>query len=430
MILRTKKNPKYILWVIIFLLVTIFFVANHKIYISQNKEFQKSAKFTARSVSEGNIQRRIGFFLLGIIGIVLILNRQKNKIVMNSLLSWLLILFFIWCTFSIFWSIDYSLSLRRWTILLIFFISTLGLAIQYPIEKLPYFVFVITLTFLSFGVIVEFLLRSFHPLANGYRFAGTLHPNSQGTNCALLVLSSFYFIGIEKKKRWYFLVALIFGLIFLTLTKSRTSFVSIIIAISFMVGLKKQKIRKFFIFFILVWIIYIIYMMNGDIVFREMWELVLLGRGDSPLTYTLTGRIPIWEELFEYVKNRPLFGYGYNSFWTTKHIFELELATGWPVTHSHSEYLEVLLGIGLVGTVLYLSIVIVSIYISLKRFKLRSIYVYSFCFAFLIFYMLRGILESGIMHETFEKFIFLWIVIQLTFISSGLKEKNKFKVKR
>jgi O-antigen ligase len=62
---------------------------------------------------------------------------------------------------------------------------------------------------------------------------------------------------------------------------------------------------------------------------------------------TLTGRTDIWAALLQVVRQRPLFGSGYGGFWTSK---TLEI---FKVGEAHSGYLDVLLGLGFSGILLF-----------------------------------------------------------------------------
>ncbi len=67
---------------------------------------------------------------------------------------------------------------------------------------------------------------------------------------------------------------------------------------------------------------------------------------------TLTGRTEIWASLLPEAMKRPLLGHGFGGFWTTKTriIFD--------ITEAHNGYLDVLLGTGFVGLILFSMFVI------------------------------------------------------------------------
>jgi O-antigen ligase len=62
---------------------------------------------------------------------------------------------------------------------------------------------------------------------------------------------------------------------------------------------------------------------------------------------TLTGRTEIWERIIPFVEGHPIFGWGFGSFWTPENR---EVVYG--VNEAHNGYLDVCLGLGVVGLLL------------------------------------------------------------------------------
>jgi exopolysaccharide production protein ExoQ len=90
-------------------------------------------------------------------------------------------------------------------------------------------------------------------------------------------------------------------------------------------------------------------------VVAEYFRAIMYFLGKDP---TLTGRTRIWELSFHALMQRPLLGYGYRAFW---HGLEgasasISLADRWIVPAAHNGFLDLGLGIGIlgVGLVLYL----------------------------------------------------------------------------
>ena len=83
-----------------------------------------------------------------------------------------------------------------------------------------------------------------------------------------------------------------------------------------------------------------------------MGVFALVGRDSS-----LTGRLPLWQEVFKEIAKRPLLGYGYSGFWVaeSKEVQYLWLKVGWPAPSAHDGYLDIVLQIGLIGLVLYIA---------------------------------------------------------------------------
>lgn len=70
---------------------------------------------------------------------------------------------------------------------------------------------------------------------------------------------------------------------------------------------------------------------------------------------TLTGRTDIWEASARFVEARPWLGYGYYAFWLPENgpAFWVREAVMWQVASAHSSWLELALGLGRVGVVLF-----------------------------------------------------------------------------
>src|SRR5690606_23459802 len=120
---------------------------------------------------------------------------------------------------------DPVLSGKRLLVLVMMLVGAAGLARQFTLDALMRVVAICTALHLALGVGTELWLGTFAPLRTGYRFAGTLHPNQQGINCALLALSAVYLgrVGRTRAGRLTASAALTLAMGFLLLTRSRTS---------------------------------------------------------------------------------------------------------------------------------------------------------------------------------------------------------------
>lgn len=70
---------------------------------------------------------------------------------------------------------------------------------------------------------------------------------------------------------------------------------------------------------------------------------------------TLTGRTDIWEASARFVAARPWLGYGYYAFWIPDNgpAYWVRQAVQWQVASAHSSWLELALGLGRIGVVLF-----------------------------------------------------------------------------
>jgi len=81
-------------------------------------------------------------------------------------------------------------------------------------------------------------------------------------------------------------------------------------------------------------------------------ELIVAALGRD---LTLTGRTDIWEASARFVEARPWLGYGYYAFWLPENgpAYWVREAVAWQVASAHSTWLELALGLGRVGVVLF-----------------------------------------------------------------------------
>ncbi len=84
----------------------------------------------------------------------------------------------------------------------------------------------------------------------------------------------------------------------------------------------------------------------------EKLEIVLAAFGRS---MTLTGRTDIWMAVIEKIKERPLLGYGFDSFWFKNgQGADVWKKIGFVAAHSHNGFLDLSINIGLFGLCLFL----------------------------------------------------------------------------
>jgi O-antigen ligase len=78
---------------------------------------------------------------------------------------------------------------------------------------------------------------------------------------------------------------------------------------------------------------------------------------------TLTGRTHLWGDVLGNVWRHPIFGEGYNAFWTAgnSRAERLVASLGWEPIQAHNGYLDVLNDLGIVGAVIFLRVIFQSV---------------------------------------------------------------------
>ena len=95
------------------------------------------------------------------------------------------------------------------------------------------------------------------------------------------------------------------------------------------------------------------------------WQDVLAALGRDP---TFTNRTRIWQLALEYIDHRPWLGYGYGGFWRADSVDANVFwgALGFKTPHAHNSWLELALGLGIVGVAIAALAWLAAIYRTLR----------------------------------------------------------------
>ncbi len=116
----------------------------------------------------------------------------------------------------------------------------------------------------------------------------------------------------------------------------------------------------------------------------------LLSRsGDVSEIMSGTGRTAIWAAVLDLISQRPLFGWGYAASQTL--IPAATIDVGFTASHAHNALLQVTLSIGYVGLIIFIAMLLIKIYFSLKLRNQPGI-------AFLFFMLIAGLTEPIAFH--------------------------------
>lgn len=424
---KPDRAPAWLPWVPILFLTGIFFMTNHNLFfpIHYRERLMLESSQIAREILEGSLRRRLSFLLLALFGAAHFFLRGKNRLNINGSLGGLVLCYLAWAFLSILWTDNHLLTFRRVLVFGAFSLTAISMAKRYPLNYLILFAFCSSLMLLLTGLCTEIYLHTFKPFDAAYRFAGTCHPNNQGLNCGLLFLSAIS-LGEASKNRRFYLGAAVIAFIFLVLTKSRASLIGTLFALGAYWSFKSSLPKKGVVVLISSWLLSLLLLIFGKGLLSRIWETILLGRGGLQ-TYTLSGRIPLWLDLLEHAKQSPLFGYGYHSFWDPPRHIQLFNNIGWVPYHAHSEYLELLLDLGVVGLLLFVSIMALGTRRSLNYYRRSGISGYGFCFSLLLFCLIRGVLEPTIAEPKLFTFLIMWGTAYLAFVKNQPEAATSLK---
>lgn len=396
-----RAEPPPIRWgrsvIAVLVVAAAYYFIDHSFTVSQYLEtLEEEAVELDELVASGSGGRRAGFALLGFFGTIAWFIRGRADYRPLTVAGGLLLAYFAWCFASVLWADDREITVRRLAVLVFLVLATMGLSRQFTARELCWFVVGVASLHMLWGVYAEVRLGTFRPWAADYRFAGTLHPNSQGVQLAALILAVVCLTADMRRGRGGVWILAAAAAVLLVLTKSRTSCGATLLGLA---AIWLPSASRFWKAVILVFLptvavagclIVMLFQLDAS---ESFSEIVLLGRGEE--AGTLTGRIPLWIELSHYARERPWQGYGYGSFWNVTRIRQISESQGWQIAHSHSAYLETVLNVGLIGAALLFIATVVALGVSMRRYRATGDSGYRFVTGFTMFAALYSVTDAG-----------------------------------
>lgn len=207
-----------------------------------------------------------------------------------------------------------------------------------------------------------------HEWVNGVNVIGPRLTGITGTANAIGYISAFACLGLYYYRYYlpariplWFIAMLGVNFTALLLSNSRTSLLALILSIltAGVVRLNPARMAIFFIFICSVIMFFAVIDLD--------WLFSMLARsGDSSEITSGTGRTEIWKTTLRLIAEKPFLGWGYAS-----SIFVLpaqDIIPGYNVPHTHNAFLQVLFSGGIVGLVLFISVLLTK-FIFAFRFR-------------------------------------------------------------
>lgn len=275
---------------------------------------------------------------------------------------WPILLALAWCWLTAFWMIEPAVGIRRLTLTTIVAWSLFALVRQLGAEQTVKILQIVLALMLAvnFVFVIFFPEIGAHPQSEGLvgRWRGFMgHKNFAGVPCALTVL---FFLFAANRVHWAIRIAVCAGAgVFLIMSESKTSMGVGAVAVAG--GLIFQFLAMHFEQQRLAppaaaWALLII----------PAYTFVSMAIDNAPYLEMVsdpegfTGRTQIWTALIKAYVEHPWFGIGYGSFWDlgpSGPIYNYATeASAWIANQSegHNSYLDLLVQIGCIGTLIVL----------------------------------------------------------------------------
>ncbi len=206
----------------------------------------------------------------------------------------------------------------------------------------------------SYGVVGRGFVANIEDVVHTGAWRGIyVHKNDLGNIMSLSAITFFLNAMVNSKYRKMMWVGFIMtmGVIFASQSSTALLVVLVVMVLTPFYKALRWNFSKALPFFILI------------ILIGGVLALLLVSNAEMILTslgrdITLTGRTEIWPVVLNKIQERPWLGYGYETFWLGKWGGETadvwrQLGGGFEPVHAHNGFLDLYLGLGLIGLVFF-----------------------------------------------------------------------------
>ncbi|KIU49253.1 MULTISPECIES: O-antigen ligase [Bradyrhizobium] len=309
-------------------------------------------------------------FLYGLFGVLMVamlaLTLRDHMPALKSLLTPAFVVFAGWICVTVVLSTDPATSLRRLalTVFVVVVTATLLLLPKSQDELMRWFgiAALVLLVTCYLGVFLAPQL-SIHQATDAQEpaLAGTWRGVFGHKNVAAAVMTMLIFLGIYLVRAggWLSGIAVtVLAAVFLLFTAGKSAIV-LCVAVLLLTSLL-PVIRSFWGRALL--LLTPLVLLNLFSVGTVMSDTLAAIADKMPLDTSFTGRADIWSFAVESLRQRLWTGYGFEAFWGTSAIQNLQEGKEWAgyASHSHNGYLDTALGTGLPGLVLLIAAVVIK----------------------------------------------------------------------
>ncbi|HKD05120.1 MAG TPA: O-antigen ligase family protein [Bryobacteraceae bacterium] len=376
------------------------------------------------SAQAGDMLHQVASLLLGALGVFLL--RGSRSLSLSRGIKPILVMYAAWVCVSAFWADQPFVTARRQLGFGMEALFCAGVVARFESWARGAFIAWLAGMNLAIGFANQIYRGGFDFLGVGGRFAGTVDTNVQGaTLAAAAILVLWGLPGVKRLRRIGLAVAAAAFLVFLLLTRSRTSLLALTAALAFsaLLSIARRWYRKptaatialaFFAASIAV-----VGALCPDWIQRTSATVSHAMREERDVgdVSELTGRTVIWEECLKWAAQRPVLGFGFGSFWTAERVEAITEDMHWTAAHAHSAYLDEYLALGLPGAVLFAALLLGCLICASAKF-LRGGDEYGPWAALIVFFCIHGTTESLSILPTFPGF-----ALTITVLSIALRSR-------
>lgn len=275
---------------------------------------------------------------------------------------WSILPFLIFSGITIFWSVYWEISLARWIILLFTVIAGGYIGLRYDIKDLVKYVSIFSacILLLSIGLVLfapKIGVMNYYSIQGAWRGV-YWHKNHLGLMVVfgntLFLMSALSSLRSKEKQTWLWGALYLISMLVVYKSDSVASYITAIflhgLIFLSLALLKYGRLIRVGHYVILFGVL----ILSSFILFSNIDRFFSIFDRNT----TLTGRIPMWDHLFNtYFSQRPVGGYGFNAFWYIEsHRVELHQVAGYPdpIVIADNGFIDIAINTGYIGLALFL----------------------------------------------------------------------------
>jgi len=298
----------------------------------------------------------------------------------------------LWAMASVAWSVNPEESLRRALALIGTTIAGLYLGLHFePKQQLKLIAYAIGLGAIA-SVVVIIAVPSVGITSDGIQGVYNLK-NSLGRMMSLGALCFALLVLGERRRRAVGIVMFLLCGALLVLSKSATAIVVTILMMALLPFRTVLYLRSRQLLAAGAILIPLAAAATFCVAESSQEILRALGRSSS-----LSGRIPLWRLVLTSISDHPICGYGFTAFWDSWKGERVSDTVKWgaAVPHAHNGFLEIWLGLGLIGLALILINLLRNFLFSLRIARNSQEVEYSWPLLLVVFTVLYNLTENSL----------------------------------
>ncbi len=363
---------------------------------------------------DGNLKLVAAQLFLMLFAVIRVLGRLDD-VIRGVKLEVSLFLFSLLALASLFWSADPGETVRQSIVIGSIAVYGLYLCIRFDLREILQLLAVMFTISAVCSLIFVFALPEYGLQPTG-EWAGVFyHKNALGFAAAVGMPALIAAGRAAPRFRLVFYAAAAAHLVLLLFSESKTMFVAGFGSLALMAVFRLFRGRRTLRGAVLI-------SMGGSAVFATAFATANIGLLAKWLDkdVTLTGRVPLWEDLIPVVQERVVFGHGYRAAFGGyfSPVHEVWIQHPWEPSHAHNALFHIWLELGLIGVGLFLLTFFRAVKRAIHGVNLRPDAVGLWPLVFLSTSMLISITESGITYTE---------VGWLMYVTAVLSVSNWFK---